>query len=206
MNTAGRCGDAYIFDGRKFSASLVNGQNDSFWIERHIICLYDFLYSSYTRNHFSPTLFSVLMQTICYLILGAGCLGMQFWELIIRKHFDKTLLKNFRKTKLAFQMLCNEIVLIGPVLCCPIAVSCLLWCALRNLFGKSVSIVIYAHCFLSDKHVYFTQLCAYVFMHIFRIHEHLAVSIQCFLMQYFKMHIKIGGWKLMWPQKMRKVG
>ncbi len=167
LNTAGRCGDAYIFGGRKFSASLVNGQNDSFWIERHIICLYDFLYSSYTsysRNHFSPTLFSVLMQTICYLILGAGCLGMQFWELIIRKHFDKTLLKNFRMTKLAFQMLCNEIgLLIGPVLCCPIAVSCLLWCALRNVFGKSVSIVIYAHCFLSDN-TFILLNCAHTFL------------------------------------------
>ncbi len=34
MNTAGRCGAAYIYGGRKFSASLENGQNDS---SRHII-------------------------------------------------------------------------------------------------------------------------------------------------------------------------
>lgn len=51
LNTAGRCGAAYIFGGRKFSASLVNGQNDS---SRHIICLEDFLFSSYSRNRFSP--------------------------------------------------------------------------------------------------------------------------------------------------------
>ncbi len=37
------------------------------------------------------------------------------------KHFDETLLKHFRITKLVFQMLCNEIgLLIGPVLCRPI--------------------------------------------------------------------------------------
>ncbi len=36
MNTAGWCGAAYIFSCRKFSAPLVNGQNDS---SRHIICL-----------------------------------------------------------------------------------------------------------------------------------------------------------------------
>ncbi len=48
--------------------------------------------------------------------------SMQFWELIITKHFDENLLKHFRMTKLAFQMLCNEIgPLVGPVLCCPIA-------------------------------------------------------------------------------------
>ncbi len=41
-------------------------------------------------------------------------MGTQFWELIITKHFDETLLECFRITKLAFQMLCNEI---GPVLC-----------------------------------------------------------------------------------------
>ncbi len=47
MDTAGRCGAAYIFGCRKFSASLVNGQNDS---SRHIICLDDFLYSSFSPN------------------------------------------------------------------------------------------------------------------------------------------------------------
>ncbi len=34
---AGRWGAAYIFGGRKFSASLVNGQNDSL---RHIILIF----------------------------------------------------------------------------------------------------------------------------------------------------------------------
>ncbi len=48
----------------------------------------------------------------CYVIFRACCLGTQFWELIITKHFDETLLKHFRMTKLAFQMLCNEI---GPL-------------------------------------------------------------------------------------------
>ncbi len=48
----------------------------------------------------------------------------QFWELIITEQFDETLLKPFRMTTLVFQMLCNEIVLlISPVLCCPIANS-----------------------------------------------------------------------------------
>ncbi len=43
---------AYIFVCQKFSASLVNRQNDS---SRHIIaCLGYFLYSSYSRNRFSP--------------------------------------------------------------------------------------------------------------------------------------------------------
>ncbi len=51
MNTAGWCGAAYISGCRKFRAFLVNGQNDSL---RHIICLNDFLYSSYSRNRFSP--------------------------------------------------------------------------------------------------------------------------------------------------------
>ncbi len=51
MNTAGSCGAAYIFSYRKFSASQVNRQNDS---SRHIICLDYFLYSSYSRNRFSP--------------------------------------------------------------------------------------------------------------------------------------------------------
>ncbi len=54
LNTAGQCGAAYIFGCRKFSAPLVNGQNDS---SRHIICLADILYSSYlsnSRNRFSP--------------------------------------------------------------------------------------------------------------------------------------------------------
>ncbi len=38
------------------------------------------------------------------------------------KYFDETLLKQFRMTKLAFQMLWNKIGLsVGPVLCCPIA-------------------------------------------------------------------------------------
>ncbi len=50
LNTARRCGTTYIFGGRKFSASLVNGQNDS---SRHIICPDEFLYSSYSRNRFS---------------------------------------------------------------------------------------------------------------------------------------------------------
>ncbi len=48
------CGVAYIFGCQKFSASLVNGQNDSL---KHAICLDDFLYSSYSsysRNRFSP--------------------------------------------------------------------------------------------------------------------------------------------------------
>ncbi len=40
----------HIFGYQKFSASLVNGQKDS---SRHIICLNYFLYSSYSRNHFS---------------------------------------------------------------------------------------------------------------------------------------------------------
>ncbi len=47
----GRCGAEYIFGCQKFSASLVNGQND---YSRHIICLDYFLYSSYSRNCFSP--------------------------------------------------------------------------------------------------------------------------------------------------------
>ncbi len=38
-HTAGRRGAEYIFGCRKFSASLVNGQNDS---SRHIICLDEF--------------------------------------------------------------------------------------------------------------------------------------------------------------------
>ncbi len=50
LNTARRCDTTYIFGGRKFSASLVNGQNDS---SRHIICPDAFLYSSYSRNRFS---------------------------------------------------------------------------------------------------------------------------------------------------------
>ncbi len=64
---------------------------------------------------------------LCYLIFGACCLGTQFWELIITK------LKHFRMTKLAFQMLCNEIgPLVGPVLCYPIAKSH--WCDSVKLF------------------------------------------------------------------------
>jgi len=43
----GACGAAYILGCRKFSASLVNWQNDS---SRHIICLDDFLYSSFSPN------------------------------------------------------------------------------------------------------------------------------------------------------------
>ncbi len=53
----------------------------------------------------------------CYLISGACCLGTQFWELIITKHFDETLLKHFKLTKLSFQMLCDEIgPLVDPVM------------------------------------------------------------------------------------------
>ncbi len=104
----------------------------------------------------------------CYLILGACCLGTQFWELIITKHFDETLLKHFRMTKLAFQMLCNEIgPLVGPVLCCPIAKSRLFWCALRNLFGKIVSIVIYAGFFYRIKSLSFSIVRISFLMHIF---------------------------------------
>ncbi len=52
------------------------------------------------------------------------CLGTQFWELILTKHFDENLLKNLKMTELAFQMLCNEMgPLVGPVLCCPITKS-----------------------------------------------------------------------------------
>ncbi len=40
----------YIYGCRKFSASL-NRQNDS---SRHIICLNDFFFSSFSRNRFSP--------------------------------------------------------------------------------------------------------------------------------------------------------
>ncbi len=42
-----------FFSGRKFSASLVNGLNDS---SKYIICLNEFLYSSYSRNRFSPSM------------------------------------------------------------------------------------------------------------------------------------------------------
>ncbi len=53
----------------------------------------------------------------CYFTFSACYLGTQFWELIIMEHFDKTLLKHFRMTKLAFRMLCNEIgPLVGPVM------------------------------------------------------------------------------------------
>ncbi len=51
---AGRWGAAYIFGGRKFSASLVNGQNDS---SRHIICLDDFLYSIYSKKSYSHSFY-----------------------------------------------------------------------------------------------------------------------------------------------------
>ncbi len=44
MNTAGRCSAAYIFGWRKFSASQVNGQNDS---SRHIILLLEWLGESF---------------------------------------------------------------------------------------------------------------------------------------------------------------
>ncbi len=51
MTAAGWC--SIFFSYQKFSASLVNEQNDSL---KHIICLDDFLYSSHSRNRFSPEL------------------------------------------------------------------------------------------------------------------------------------------------------
>ncbi len=65
LNTAGWCGVVYIFGCRKFSASQVNGQNDS---SRHIICLEDFLYSSYSsnsRNRFSPSVYVCARVCVC---------------------------------------------------------------------------------------------------------------------------------------------
>ncbi len=67
MNTAGRCGVAYIFGCRKFSASLVNGQN---YYSRHIICLDDFLYSSYSRNRFSTKKVTRILFSNVILILS----------------------------------------------------------------------------------------------------------------------------------------
>ncbi len=89
---------------------------------------------------------------------------------------------------------------IGPLLVKSISVSwCkvtwLFWCAWMNLFGKCVSIVVYAHFFLPDK-TFILLKCAHTFfMIIFRIYAHLTVSIQSLFMQYSKMCIKIGGWK-----------
>ncbi len=51
-HTAARRGAEYIFGCRKFSASLVNGQNDS--SKAHNLPRLIFLYSSYSRNCFSP--------------------------------------------------------------------------------------------------------------------------------------------------------
>ncbi len=68
------------------------------------------------------------------------------------KYFDENLLKQFRMTKLAFQMLWSKISqLVGPVFMLPhCKAACLFWCALRNLFCKSISIVVYVHVFLQD--------------------------------------------------------
>ncbi len=79
-------------------------------------------------------------RRLSHLIFGACSLGTQFWESITRKHFDEILLKHFRRTKLAFQMLCNEIGSSFKLSHCK--VTCLLWCALRNWFGKFVAIVV----------------------------------------------------------------
>ncbi len=65
-------GAAYIFGCRKFSASLVNGQNDS---SRHIICLDDFFYSSYlsnSRNRSSPTLHTQKHSVAQRLVVNAA--------------------------------------------------------------------------------------------------------------------------------------
>ncbi len=51
MDTAGWCGVEYIFGCRKFSASLVNGQNDS---SRHIICLDYFFVFELLEESFQP--------------------------------------------------------------------------------------------------------------------------------------------------------
>ncbi len=57
----------------------------------------------------------------------------------IMKHFVETLLKHFRMTKLAFQMLCNEIgLLVGPVLCSPIAKSRVFFDAYGGIYSVKV--------------------------------------------------------------------
>ncbi len=107
--------------------------------------------------------------------------------IVITKHFDEILLKYFRMRQLAFQMLCIEISpLVGPVKLSHRKVTCRFWCASGSLFGKSVSIIVYAHVFLWLN----------CFMRIFRIYVHLGVSMQHFLNAIHpKMGIKICGWK-----------
>ncbi len=51
-------------------------------------------------------------------------------------------------------------------------------CAWRTLFGKCVSIVVYAHCFLSDKTCILLR-CVHMFLcAFFQFYAHLGVSIQ----------------------------
>ncbi len=75
-------------------------------------------------------------------------------------------------------------------------------CAWRNLFGKCVSIVVYAHFFYRIKSLSYSNK---FFMRIIRIDVHLGVSIQSFFfMRYSKMCIKIGGWKHRYCYKYNK--
>ncbi len=95
-----------------------------------------------------------------------------------------------------FQMLWNEISpLVSQVIPSHRANSHDFFDAWRNLFGKCVSIVVYAHFFLSDKKCILLK-CAHKFcMRIFRIYAHLGISIQSFFYAIFQNAHKKGGWK-----------
>jgi len=97
----------------------------------------------------------------------------QFWEVIIPNHFDDGLwLRHSRMTKPTFEM---HIFCWGKVMW----VFC---CALRDLFSKCVSFIVYAYVLLMDKKRSASSIC--------RIYAHLGISTQCFLCNIPKFCIK----------------
>ncbi len=114
----------------------------------------------------------------------ACCLGTQSCKTIIQKYFDDRLCPGFSEWPKQHIDAVNEISpLVSQVIPSHRAVTWLFRCTWRNLFGKCVSIVFYAHCFLSDKNVSYSNV-RISFLLFF--YAHLAVSIQCFFYAIFQ--------------------